>query len=98
MLNAEKVKRIAELREYKTRIIPEGWKICRKCGKLKKVEDFYKNKATVDGLTSYCKECSKAKALESQHGTAKSYEELIQELKHAKDEIRRLNNKLNRIV
>jgi hypothetical protein len=34
-------------------------KYCAKCDKFYKRDQFYKNKAAVDGLTSYCKECNK---------------------------------------
>lgn len=34
-------------------------KLCSKCGKNKKFNYFYKSKATKDGLTGYCKSCSR---------------------------------------
>ena len=37
-------------------------KYCRKCGKLKDISEFHKNKQQADGLHPYCKECrNKAK-------------------------------------
>lgn len=34
-------------------------KTCSKCGKQKSSDNFYKSKATKDGLCGYCKQCSK---------------------------------------
>ena len=33
-------------------------KYCRKCGKWHTIDDFHKNKHTVDGLSSWCKKCA----------------------------------------
>jgi len=33
-------------------------KKCSKCGKIKKVSEFYKNKCSEDNYNAYCKECS----------------------------------------
>ena len=38
-------------------IIPDGYKRCYRCGKIKQIEDFYKNKNKKDGLYSQCKNC-----------------------------------------
>jgi len=35
-------------------------KTCKRCSKTKPIEQFYKNKETVDGRHSHCAECSKA--------------------------------------
>ena len=34
-------------------------KVCSKCGELKSLDDFYKDKNKLDGLTYECKTCSK---------------------------------------
>lgn len=34
-------------------------KLCNKCGEIKPISDFGKNKSKKDGLQSYCKECTK---------------------------------------
>lgn len=36
-------------------------KTCNCCNQTKSTTEFYKNKAKADGLTIYCKECSKEK-------------------------------------
>ena len=35
-------------------------KTCKKCGESKLLEDFYKNRREVDGLSIYCKDCIKS--------------------------------------
>ena len=42
-----------------TEEIPEGYKRCSKCGEVKSVEEFYKNKCHKDGLHNYCKICTR---------------------------------------
>jgi len=37
-----------------------GRKSCSRCGESKELEEFYKNKASKDGLTAACKDCIKA--------------------------------------
>ena len=37
--------------------IPEGMKRCSRCREVKPVEEFFRNAARHDGLTSYCKVC-----------------------------------------
>lgn len=39
-------------------------KRCSRCQLVKDSSEFYKNKRTATGLTSYCKDCNKVKALE----------------------------------
>jgi len=48
-------------------------KRCPKCETKKDVSEFYENKASYDGLTSYCKECEKAiqKTTESRNQPSK---------------------------
>lgn len=72
--------------------IPKGYKLCHKCGTIKKITAFNKNKAAKDGCTSQCKECQKANARKSYGAnrhkrTWKSYYE-----KH-KEEKRELSRK-----
>jgi len=40
-------------------------KICVKCNEVKDFSEFYKNKARSDGLTIYCKTCSKQNVKET---------------------------------
>ncbi len=40
-------------------------KSCQRCGEYKPVADFWRQKATKDGLQSYCKPCKKSDQLES---------------------------------
>lgn len=37
--------------------VPEGYKRCSKCGEVKPVGEFYKNRTGRDGLQHYCKIC-----------------------------------------
>ena len=39
--------------------VEEGFKRCSKCGQVKPIGDFYRNKRAKDGLISYCKQCNK---------------------------------------
>ncbi len=41
------------------------FKTCKKCGQKLPVTDFYKSKATSDGLQSYCKKCGCKSSVES---------------------------------
>ncbi len=47
---------------------PTGYKLCRKCQKVKKITLFNKNKDAKDYCTSQCKECQKANANKSYKG------------------------------
>lgn len=40
-----------------TNDVPEGFKRCPKCGQVKTVEGFYRDKTKNDGRQSYCKSC-----------------------------------------
>jgi len=48
-------------------------KICRKCKKEKKVDEFYKNKSKKDGLSYYCKKCEQAIQKEEHQRNKKRY-------------------------
>lgn len=37
------------------------FKLCKSCGATRALEDFYRNRNTKDGLSFYCKRCSKEK-------------------------------------
>ena len=57
-------------------------KVCRKCSQSKELSDFYKNKASKDGLRNACKECTSiqsraynASNKESIAATKKAYRE-----------------------
>ena len=39
--------------------VEEGFKRCSKCGQVKPIGDFNRNKRAKDGLISYCKQCNK---------------------------------------
>lgn len=49
-------------------------KVCKRCGKVKKLESFYRNKNYPDGRTIYCKICQS-------EATKKSYEKTKDHLK-----------------
>lgn len=38
------------------------FKVCNKCGKLKRISSFYKHPLKKQGVFDYCKECTKKKA------------------------------------
>lgn len=40
---------------------------CKKCGENKSIDDFYKNKGRVDGISSECKICSTERSLSHYH-------------------------------
>ena len=40
--------------------LSKGAKTCAKCGEDKKLFDFYADKKSYSGYSSYCKECKKA--------------------------------------
>lgn len=42
--------------------IPGISKECRRCGEIKSMDEFYRNKKNVDGYASYCKDCDKKRA------------------------------------
>jgi hypothetical protein len=42
--------------------VPKQYKKCPRCGIVKHLDDFHKNKRTKDGVCSWCKECNKAHA------------------------------------
>lgn len=42
-------------------------KVCTKCGRELPTSEFYKNKATKDGLQHHCKSCSNKMNLEARH-------------------------------
>jgi hypothetical protein len=39
---------------------PRAWKVCLRCGRNRKVEEFNKTQASNDGLSPNCKECKNA--------------------------------------
>jgi hypothetical protein len=45
-------------------------KACRRCGKEKPLSDFYKNNATRDGLTYWCKDCTRTASRDYYHRRA----------------------------
>lgn len=66
-------------------------KLCRKCGKVKHVKEFYLDAHQFDGRSCYCKDCIRARqrkysALRKQGRSATlarfSNEELLNELKY----------------
>ncbi|MFZ3286627.1 MAG: hypothetical protein WA191_07225 [Telluria sp.] len=36
----------------------DGSKVCRKCGAVRQLSDFYRNKGALDGLSGRCKQCA----------------------------------------
>lgn len=55
-------------------------KVCKKCGKELPVTEFYNNRANKDGLSDYCRECTKAYNKEhcKKPSTVKKAEESVQ--------------------
>jgi hypothetical protein len=56
--------------------VPEGCKYCPRCSTVKAKEEFGRNRAARDGLTSYCKSCHKQVTLENRiknHGSDRNY-------------------------
>lgn len=43
----------------KRTVVEDGKKCCHKCGEIKHISNFGKNKNTYDGLQAYCKQCRK---------------------------------------
>jgi len=48
-------------------------KICKRCGKLKPLTEFYKHKGFKDGLSCYCKECYSKKHREYYNKNRKKF-------------------------
>lgn len=42
-------------------LLAENCKYCSSCNEMKLREDFNKNRASNDGLQTYCRECAKRK-------------------------------------
>ncbi|MFI6601052.1 endonuclease VII domain-containing protein [Nonomuraea sp. NPDC050536] len=56
--------------------VPEGQKFCPRCAEIKPREEFGRNRATKDGLTSYCKPCHTVVMREikiKNHGSERNY-------------------------
>lgn len=58
-------------------VLPEGYKRCSKCKKIKKKTDFYRNKTNSDGYQSFCKECDNIIKIE--RNNMKAIEKMKQE-------------------
>lgn len=52
---AQRPRRLAESNRFK---------VCKKCGKLKRISSFYKHALKKDGVFDYCKDCAKKRAKE----------------------------------
>ena len=50
-------------REKKLKYDP-NYKQCKRCGKVKKLSEFYKNPIKSKGVFDYCKECAKSRQRE----------------------------------
>lgn len=68
--------------------VPQGYKCCTKCRKVKKLYLFNRNSSAKDGHTTQCKECQKSNAKKSYAHTKhkKQYKQYYQEHKAQKQE------------
>ena len=66
--------------------VPQGYKCCTKCRRVKKLYLFNRNSSAKDGHTTQCKECQKSNAKKSYSHTKhkKSYKKYYQEHKEQK--------------
>lgn len=88
--------RIRDAKDYKRRrltagkryyggvAVPDGFKFCRRCERVKSVDEWHRNRSSRDGLTVYCKECraelSRIDHLRRQYGLAsEEFETLLSE-------------------
>ncbi|MEV4255242.1 endonuclease VII domain-containing protein [Spirillospora sp. NPDC049652] len=80
--NAESKRRRAakegtEVRPYRPRRrVPEGMKFCPRCEEIKSLDAFSRNRASRDGIGSYCKPCHSKVCAENRalnHGSARNY-------------------------
>jgi hypothetical protein len=55
-------------KNFRTRVVVKA-KVCACCGERKSSDDFYKSKVHRSGLSSYCKQCSRVSARESDRKT-----------------------------
>jgi NAD-dependent dihydropyrimidine dehydrogenase PreA subunit len=53
--------------------LPVTAKACTKCGEIKPAEGFYASVKTRSGLTSWCRECTKAKTRSRGRDTERTY-------------------------
>ena len=62
-------------------------KKCSKCGEVKPINEFYKQKSHKDGLNSYCKCCMNKKIEEWRKKHSKEYKEIKKKYnkKHSKE-------------
>ncbi len=67
-------------------------KMCHKCNEYKPISEFYNNKQTINGTTSYCKDCIKA-AVADERMTDKKRKEKMAEIIALADECKRLRIK-----
>lgn len=71
-------------------------KLCNKCGEIKPISDFGKNKSKKDGLQAYCKECTK---IYRHNHYIKNREVYIEQAKRRKEQGRMdLNNYKSKLV
>lgn len=74
----------ADGRNYKKKkqleACPEGYQICKKCGKAKHIDDFLKTSRQRDGIRYKCKEC--AEACDREHDEIQKEKELIRGAAH----------------
>lgn len=55
-------------------------KMCKKCGEVLPLDEFYKHKNSSDGHLSYCKKCHNAMCLQRRRNKkTKNHQELLQE-------------------
>lgn len=80
-------------------VIPGVTKRCSKCGEVKEVGEFYKEKRNLNGIKSECKRCSFIRYKEytkknkvKRKDTYKKHYEKNKNIIHAKNKIRRIAN------
>lgn len=69
-------------------------KKCNKCGEVKPVSDFYKNKRTKDGLSYACRDCMYENKAEQRGQTVKEYKNKYNKEKKEKEKYMRLYHQM----
>ena len=87
----------ANEKSRKLLLIPNNFKCCSKCKKIKPLIDFGNDKSKKDGLSSHCKECKiKVNKLYRQHPEIKKHEKQQQKLYQQSTEFKKLLSEANK--
>lgn len=74
--------------------IPQGYKRCSKCGEVKAVEEFSKDKGNKDGFYSYCRVCHALVRLQYRQANPDKTRESKRRWKHANpDKVREMQRR-----